>query len=47
VYANFLTEDEIAAILQNKDIWMSGEEVTKRLETKVKKEKIVKGKARK
>lgn len=47
VYANFLTEDEIAAILQNKDIWMSGEEVTKRLESKVKKEKIVKGKARK
>ena len=37
VYANFLTEDEIAAILQNKDIWMSGEEVTKRLNNKFKK----------
>lgn len=34
VYTGFLTETEINSILQNKDIWMSGEEVSKRLETK-------------
>jgi ATP-dependent protease ClpP protease subunit len=31
VYADFLTEDEIKAILDNKDIWMSADEVVKRL----------------
>ncbi len=36
VYTGFLTETEINSILQNKDIWMSGEEVSKRLETKFK-----------
>ena len=34
VYTGFLTETEINSILQNKDIWMSGEEVSKRLEKK-------------
>lgn len=34
VYENFLTEDEIKAILDNKDIWMEGEEVLKRLKLK-------------
>jgi ATP-dependent protease ClpP protease subunit len=34
VYENFLTEDEIKAILDNKDIWMEGEEVLKRLKNK-------------
>jgi ATP-dependent protease ClpP protease subunit len=34
IYTGFLTTDEIDAILQNKDIWMSGEEVTKRLKQK-------------
>lgn len=34
VYKDFLTEDEIRAILENKDIWMEGEEVLKRLKTK-------------
>jgi len=36
VYTGFLTETEINSILQNKDIWMSGEEVSRRLETKFK-----------
>lgn len=34
VYDGFLTEDEIKAILNNKDIWMDGEEVMKRLKAK-------------
>lgn len=34
VYADFLTEDEIKAILDNKDIWMSADEVVKRLNKK-------------
>jgi len=36
VYENFLTEEEIKAILDNKDIWMEGEEVLKRLKLKQK-----------
>jgi len=35
IYTGFLTSDEIDAILQNKDIWMSSEEVTKRLKQKL------------
>jgi len=31
VYTGFLTEIEIRSMLHNKDIWMSGEDVTKRL----------------
>ena len=31
VYGNFLSPPEIKNILENKDIWMTGEEVTKRL----------------
>lgn len=34
VYKDFLTEQEIVAILDNKDIWMDGEEVIKRLKIK-------------
>ena len=34
IYSKFLTEDEICSILENKDIWMEGEEVLKRLEKK-------------
>jgi len=37
VYSGFLSDNEIQSILQNKDIWMSGEEVTKRLNNKFKK----------
>lgn len=37
IYADFLTEKEITSILENKDIWMDGEEVIKRLKKKVKK----------
>ena len=33
-YKGFLTDDEINAILDNKDIWMDGEEVIKRLKKK-------------
>jgi ATP-dependent protease ClpP protease subunit len=35
VYADFLTEEEISAILNNKDIWMDGDEVVKRLKDKI------------
>ena len=31
IYADFLQEPEIASLLDNKDIWMDGEEVLKRL----------------
>lgn len=31
VYKHFLTEEEIVSILNNKDIWMDGEEVVQRL----------------
>ena len=34
IYADFLTEDEIESILNNKDIWMDGDEVIQRLEAK-------------
>jgi ATP-dependent Clp protease protease subunit len=34
VYEDFLTEEEIKSILDNKDIWMEGEEVLKRLKLK-------------
>lgn len=34
VYGGFLSSPEIKNILDNKDIWMTGEEVTKRLHTK-------------
>lgn len=38
IYSDFLTEDEIQSILNNKDIWMEGDEVIKRLEAR--KEKV-------
>lgn len=34
VYSDFLSEKEIESIMNNKDIWMDGEEVVKRLESK-------------
>ena len=37
VYSDFLTEQEITSVLDNKDIWMDGEEVIKRLKVKVEK----------
>jgi len=39
VYEDFLTEDEVKAILDNKDIWMDGHEVIKRI--KLKSEKLL------
>jgi ATP-dependent protease ClpP protease subunit len=36
VYVDFLTEKEITSILDNKDIWMDGEQCVKRLQKKVK-----------
>jgi ATP-dependent protease ClpP protease subunit len=33
IYNNFLTEEEIVSVLNNKDIWMDGDEVIKRLES--------------
>jgi ATP-dependent protease ClpP protease subunit len=44
IYKGFLTEAEINSILNNKDIWMTGEEVNKRLEAKIKGSKSVKAK---
>lgn len=38
IYADFLTAEEVESILNNKDIWMDGEEVIKRLESR--KEKV-------
>jgi ATP-dependent Clp protease, protease subunit len=37
VYKDFLTESEITSLLDNKDIWMDGEEVIKRLESRQRK----------
>jgi ATP-dependent protease ClpP protease subunit len=34
IYASFLTEEEIVSILDNKDIWMTGDEVIARLQAK-------------
>lgn len=34
VYKNFLTEDEINTILDNKDIWLTSDEVSERLQTR-------------
>lgn len=34
IYAEFLNEGEIASLLDNKDLWMDGEEVLKRLSTR-------------
>jgi ATP-dependent protease ClpP protease subunit len=42
VYSGFLNETEIQSILQNKDIWMSAEEVSKRLQNKFKPPKAAK-----
>ena len=36
VYAGFLTEEEITAMLDNKDLWMDGTDVIKRLENRAK-----------
>lgn len=38
IYKDFLTDEEITSVLENKDIWMDGEEVIKRL--KARQEKI-------
>ena len=37
VYSDFLTEEEIVSILNNKDIWMDGDSVVERLKAKVEK----------
>ena len=34
IYQDFLTEEEIQLMLNNKDLWMDGDEVIKRLEAK-------------
>lgn len=35
IYSDFLTQDEIKSMLDNKDFWMDGEEVVKRLSDKI------------
>ena len=37
IYSDFLTENEITAILDNKDIWMDGQEVIARMKRKIEK----------
>jgi ATP-dependent protease ClpP protease subunit len=39
IYSDFLDPKEISSMLNNKDIWMDGDEVVKRLEKKAKKVK--------
>jgi ATP-dependent Clp protease protease subunit len=39
VYSDFLTDKEIESMLNNKDLWMDGDEIVKRLEKKAKKVK--------
>lgn len=34
IYKGFLTDEEIKGMLDNKDIWMDGEEVVKRLKNR-------------
>jgi ATP-dependent protease ClpP protease subunit len=34
IYKDFLTDEEITAVLENKDIWMDGEEVATRLKSR-------------
>jgi ATP-dependent protease ClpP protease subunit len=36
IYSDFMSDDEIKAMLNNKDFWMDGEEVVKRLSNKIK-----------
>ena len=37
IYSDFLTDKEIMSMLDNKDLWMDGDEVIKRLQKKAKK----------
>ena len=37
IYKDFMTNEEIKAMLDNKDIWMDGEEVVKRLQARIQK----------
>lgn len=41
VYENFLSQEEIKSMLDNKDIWMDGEEVARRINIKVTKEQAM------
>ena len=41
VYDNFLSQEEIKSMLDNKDIWMDGEEVAKRINIKVAQEQAM------
>jgi len=47
IYENFLTEPEIRSILENKDIWMTAEEVVTRLNKKAKAMQKKQGKVKK
>lgn len=43
IYKDFMSDDEIKSMLENKDIWMDGEEVVKRLNARIqKREKLQK-----
>lgn len=37
IYKDFMSADEVKAMLDNKDIWMDGEEVVERLQSRIKK----------
>ena len=39
IYKDFMSADEIKSMLDNKDIWMDGEEVVKRINARIEKSK--------
>ena len=40
IYDDFMTDDEIKSMLDNKDIWMDGEEVVRRINLKLDAKKL-------
>jgi len=47
IYRDFMTNEEIKSMLDNKDIWMDGEEVVKRLQSRIQKKEKVEPSAKK
>ena len=44
IYVDFMHEDEIKGMLENRDIWMDGEEVVQRINVKLEKRKLAQDK---
>ena len=47
IYNDFMTEEEIQSMLANKDLWMDGEEVVKRMQNRILKQQEAMAKAEK